>query len=194
MTNTKTDNLKPEINNLFGEEWRAAVSLGDSARHDIPALMMHRLLRLNNNIQSHFNNHIEKQFSISFGEFRVLMSLGRMVQAASHEIAEGTGISTMSISRAVASLAKKGYLTAETDPLNKRRKILQLTDKGLEKFNILNPAADNVAEYMVEDLTADEIVSISKLLAKLTSKLEALDENGESIFLQRTKLNSADQD
>ncbi len=194
MTDAKPENLQrpTDLSNLYGEEWRTAVSLGENARHDIPVLMMHRLLRLNNNIQSHFNNHIEKQFSISFGEFRVLMSLGRMVQAASHEIAQGTGISTMSISRAVASLAKKGYLTAQTDPHNKRRKILQLTEKGLAKFNILNPASENVAEYMVEDLTPDEIISISKLVTKLASKLEALDENGESIFLQRTKLTNTD--
>lgn len=186
-TQEDIDIRKRETGSLYGEDWRKAVGLGPDARHDIPALMMNRLLRLNNNMHTHFNTHIEKQFSISFGEFRVLMSLGRMVQAASHEIAKGTGISTMTISRAVASLSKKGYLTAETDPYNKRRKILQLTESGQKQFELLSPTAEDVAQYMVEDLEPDEIIIFSELVSKLANKLEAVDSSGNSVFLQKTK-------
>jgi DNA-binding MarR family transcriptional regulator len=135
-----------------------------------------------------FNTHIEKQFSLSLGEFRVLMTLGRMESAASHEIAEATGIGTMNISRAVASLIKKGQVSATVDRKNKRRKILRLTDKGLQKFTQLSPSAELVAKYMVEGISDDELACFSRLITQMINQLEAEDDNGESIFLQQTRL------
>lgn len=177
-----------ETGNLFGNSWIEAAGIGEKARHDIPSLMMFRLLRLYNQMIAAFNTHIEKQFSLSLGEFRVLMTLGRMGSAASHEIAEATGIGTMNISRAVASLTRKGQITATQDRKNKRRKILRLTDKGLEKFMQLSPTAEIVAKYMVDGIADDELVLFSRLVTRMINQLEAEDESGESIFLQRTSL------
>ncbi len=176
-----------ESGNLFGDAWKAAAGIGEDARHDVPSLMMFRLLRLYNQMISAFNTHIEKQFSISLGEFRVLMTLGRMESAASHEIAEATGIGTMNISRAVASLTRKGQITATVDRRNKRRKILRLTDKGVEKFAQLSPTGEAVAKYMVQGIADDELVLFSRLVTRMINQLEAEDENGESIFLQQTR-------
>jgi DNA-binding MarR family transcriptional regulator len=177
-----------ETGNLFGDAWKEAAGIGEKARHDVPSLMMFRLLRLNNQMMAAFNAHIEKQFSLSLGEFRVLMTLGRMESAASHEIAEATGIGTMNISRAVASLIKKGQVSATVDRKNKRRKILRLTDKGLQKFTQLSPSAELVAKYMVEGISDDELACFSRLITQMINQLEAEDDNGESIFLQQTRL------
>jgi DNA-binding MarR family transcriptional regulator len=179
-----------ETGNLFGDAWKEAAGIGEKARHDVPSLMMFRLLRLYNQMISAFNTHIEKQFSLSLGEFRVLMTLGRMESAASHEIAHATGIGTMNISRAVASLTRKGQISATQDRMNKRRKILHLTDKGLEKFAQLNPTAEIVAKYMVEGISDDELRLFSRLVTRMIHQLEAEDENGKSIFLQQTRLES----
>ena len=177
-----------ETGNLFGDAWTEAAGIGDKAKHDVPSLMMFRLLRLNNQMTAAFNTHIEKQFSLSLGEFRVLMTLGRMQAAASHEIAEATGIGTMNISRAVASLTRKGQITSTVDRKNKRRKILRLTQKGEEKFLQLSPTAEIVAKYMVDGITQDELVLFSRLVTHMIRRLEAEDEQGESIFLQQTRL------
>jgi DNA-binding MarR family transcriptional regulator len=179
-----------ETGNLFGDAWKEAAGIGDKARHDVPSLMMFRLLRLYNQMIAAFNTHIEKQFSLSLGEFRVLMTLGRMESAASHEIAEATGIGTMNISRAVASLTKKGQVSASVDRKNKRRKILRLTDKGLEKFVQLSPTAETVAKFMVQGIADDELALFSRLVTQMINRLEAEDEDGESIFLQQTRLES----
>ena len=180
-----------ETGNLFGDAWKEAAGIGEKARHDVPSLMMFRLLRLNNQMTAAFNTHIEKQFSLSLGEFRVLMTLGRMESAASHEIAEATGIGTMNISRAVASLTKKGQVSAKVDRRNKRRKILCLTDKGLEQFIQLSPSAELVAKYMMQGISDDELVLFSRLVTQMINQLEAENEEGESIFLQQTRLESS---
>ncbi len=187
MTGTRKASLK-ETGNLFGDAWKEAAGIGDKARHDVPSLMMFRMLRLYNQMFAAFNTHIEKQFSLSLGEFRVLMTLGRMESAASHEIAEATGIGTMNISRAVSSLSRKGQISATVDRKNKRRKILRLTDKGLKKFAQLSPTAEIVAKYMVDGIADDELVLFSRLVTRMINRLEAEDEDGESIFLQQTRL------
>lgn len=189
MNGNRKISLK-ETGSLFGDAWKEAAGIGDKAKHDVPSLMMFRLLRLYNQMIAAFNTHIEKQFSLSLGEFRVLMTLGRMESAASHEIAEATGIGTMNISRAVASLTRKGQVSATVDRKNKRRKILRLTDKGLDRFVQLNPTAEIVAKYMVEGIADDELVLFSRLITRMINQLEAEDENGESIFLKQTRLES----
>jgi len=187
MQGRKRVSLK-ETGNLFGDAWKEAAGIGEKARHDVPSLMMFRLLRLYNQMIASFKAHIEKQFSLSLGEFRILMTLGRMESAASHEIAEATGIGIMNISRAVASLTKKGQVTATVDRKNKRRKILRLTDKGLRRFAQLSPSAELVAKYMVQGISEGELVLFSRLVTQMIHQLEAEDENGESIFLQQTRL------
>jgi DNA-binding MarR family transcriptional regulator len=177
-----------ESNNLIGEAWKEAAGISEKARHDIPSLMMFRLLRLYNQMLTVFNTHIEKQFSLSLYEFRVLMILGRMDSAASHEIAKATGIGTMNISRAVASLTKQGHISATVDDNNKRRKILRLTDQGLQRFSQLSPTAELVAKYMVQSLSGDELVLLSRSITQMIQQLEAEDEEGESILLQLTQL------
>lgn len=189
MQGRKRVSLK-ETGNLFGDAWKEAAGIGEKARHDVPSLMMFRLLRLYNQMIAAFKAHIEKQFSLSMGEFRVLMTLGRMESAASHEIAEATGIGIMNISRAVASLTQKGQVTSTVDRKNKRRKILSLTDKGLQRFAQLSPSAELVAKYMVQDISDAELVVFSRLITQMIHQLEAEDENGESIFLQQTRLKS----
>jgi DNA-binding MarR family transcriptional regulator len=179
---------RKETGNLFGDAWKEAAGIGETARHDVPSLMMFRLLRLYNQMIAAFNTHIEKQFSLSLGEFRVLMTLGRMQSAASHEIAEATGIGTMNISRAVASLTRKGQISATVDRKNKRRKILHLTDKGVEKFAQLSPSAELVAKYMVQGIADDELVLFSRLVTQMIHQLEAEDDSGDSVFLQQTRL------
>lgn len=190
MKGKKKVSLK-ETGNLFGDAWKEAAGIGEKARHDVPSLMMFRLLRLYNQMIAAFNTHIEKQFALSLGEFRVLMTLGRMKSAASHEISEATGIGTMNISRAVASLSKKGHISATIDRKNKRRKILSLTDKGLKRFAQLSPSAELVAKYMVHDISDSELVLFSRLITQMIRQLEAENEDGESIFLQQTRLESS---
>ncbi len=181
------DTKMKEAGDLYGDAWKHAISTtDDGARHDIPALTLHRLMRLNNLMQSHFNTNIEKQFDVSLGEFRLIMTLGRMVKAASHEIAMSTGISTMNISRAVASMTKRGYISLEVDQDNKRRKILKLTDAGLKKFNTLDKISEGVAKYMMEDFEPQEVETFSRMVAQLINKIAATDSDGESLLFKRS--------
>lgn len=150
-------------------------------------VVLHRLLKVSNRLMTPFSTHLEKQYNISVNEFRLLMLIGRKGEAASHELAEMTGVNVMSVSRAVAALEKHGRITVTRDPNNRRRKTLRLTEEGQRLHAIMRPQTDKVARYLVSDLKPKEVIALRDMLDRLIDTLEASDEAGNSLFLERTK-------
>jgi DNA-binding MarR family transcriptional regulator len=162
---------------------------GDSRRYyEIePFDILHHVLKLNQRLLAPYSTHIEKQFRISFSEFRVLMLIGRLRSPASHEIAEVSGVGVMSISRAVSALQRHGRITVKADPKNRRRKLLRLTAAGEKLYRQLSPMAEKVARYLFESLHPDEVLALDRYLTAVIASLEARDEEGRSVFLERTR-------
>ena len=152
-----------------------------------PFGILHHVLKLNQRLLLPYSTHIEKQFRISFSEFRVLMLIGRLGSPASHEIAEISGVGVMSISRAVSALQRRGRITVKADPENRRRKLLRLTPVGEKLYRQLAPTTDKVARYLFESLRPDEVRALDRYLTTLIESLEARDEQGRLVFVERTR-------
>jgi DNA-binding MarR family transcriptional regulator len=115
------------------------------------------------------------------------MSVGRLGSAASHEVAELTGVNTMAISRAVAVLKRQRRIEVTTDPTNRRRKTLRLTAAGRALYEQMQPTTEKVSRYLFEALRPDEIMAFDRFVRTVIDKLEATDEDGKSLFLERTR-------
>jgi DNA-binding MarR family transcriptional regulator len=152
-----------------------------------PADVLTHILKLHNRLLAPFSVHLEKRHKIGVYEFRVLMTVGRLGTAASHEVAELTGVNTMAISRAVAVLKRQRRLLVATDTNNRRRKTLRLTAVGRSLYEQMQPTTAKVARYLFEALRPDEIVAFDRFVRTVTEKLEATDEAGRSLFLERTR-------
>lgn len=152
-----------------------------------PFDILHHVLKLNQRLLLPYSTHVEKQFRISFSEFRVLMLIGRLGSPASHEIAEISGVGVMSISRAVSALQRHGRITVKADPQNRRRKLLRLTAVGEKLYRQLAPTTDKVARYLFESLRPDEVLALDRYLTTLIESLEARDEQGRLVFVERTR-------
>jgi len=59
-----------------------------------------------------------------------------------------------------------GLITRKEDPTNRRRKIVELTDKGLEKTDIIIKTIDNHEKQQLKNMTPDEFDQLKKLLYK----------------------------
>ncbi|MGE5722290.1 MAG: MarR family winged helix-turn-helix transcriptional regulator [Sphingomonadales bacterium] len=149
--------------------------------------ILHRLLKLTNRLMAPFSTHLEKRYKIGLNEFRLLMVIGRFGTTASHELAEETGLNTMCVSRSVAALSGRGRIDVSTDPDNRRRKILRLTPEGRKLYEQMLPVADQVAAYLFESLRYDEMLAFDRYVTTITESLEARDEQGRSVFLERTR-------
>ncbi|WP_235911474.1 MarR family transcriptional regulator [Croceibacterium soli] len=148
---------------------------------------LHRLLKLTNRLMAPFSTHLSHRYNISLNEFRLLMAIGRTGASASHELAEHTGVNAMSVSRAVATLERNGRIKVETDPSNRRRKVLRLTEEGARLYEVMRPQTQLVADYLVDGLPEADIAKLDELLGKLIARLEAQDEQGRSLFIESTK-------
>jgi DNA-binding MarR family transcriptional regulator len=152
-----------------------------------PTEILGHVLKLYNRLLVPFSAHLEKRHKIGINEFRMLMMIGRLGTTASHEVAEMTGVNTMAISRAVALLRKHRRIEVTTDPNNRRRKTLRLTPSGRELYEQMLPTTEKVARYLFEALRPDEIMAFDRFVKTVTEKLEATDEHGKSLFLERTR-------
>jgi DNA-binding MarR family transcriptional regulator len=149
--------------------------------------MLHQLLKLTNRLMAPFSTHLSHRYKISLNEFRMLMTIGALGQTASHELAEMTGVNVMSVSRAVATLERHRRIEVVPDPKNRRRKWLTLTEEGRRLYEIMRPQSEKVADYLFSDLSNAETEQLAKILNHLIDTLEATDEQGRSLFLERTK-------
>lgn len=148
---------------------------------------MNHLLKLTNRLMAPFSTHLEKRYKISLNEFRVLMVIGQLGVTASHELAQILGVNTMAVSRAVAALNRHGRVAVATDPQSRRRKTLQLTAEGERLWREMMPASVKVADYLFEALRPDEVMAFDHYVRTLTERLEAQDQGGRSVFLERTR-------
>lgn len=168
-----------------------AQTIGNLGGVDDPHLdrtrMLNELLKLTNRLMAPFSTHLSSQYKISLNEFRLFMMIGQLGTTASHEVAEMTGVNVMSISRAVSSLERDGRINVTTDPRNRRRKNLTLTEEGMKLYQIMRPATDKVAEYLFSELEAADVAALDRIVQKLIATLEARDKAGNSRFLEETR-------
>lgn len=165
-----------------GEDAQALQAFGIDADETL-----HAVLKLSNKLMAPFSTYLERRYKISVNEFRALMLIGRDSSIASHEIADMTGVNIMSVSRAVAALQKHGRIVISRDPNNRRRKTLALTPEGRRLYEGMRPQSEAVAQYMISNLRPDEVMAFNRYLHTLIATLEATDEEGRSLFMERTR-------
>ena len=176
---------------------------GLTARHARPAYgaagkrdgltdLMHRLLKLTNRLMAPFTTHLAARHRISLNEFRLLMTLGRYGEQASHELATHTGVNVMSVSRAVAALESHGRIRVAVDPANRRRKQLSLTSEGRALYEIMRPEADRVADYLLSRLSPHDLAALDRIADTLIATLEETDDAGRSLLIERTRPRTED--
>ncbi|MBO9601962.1 MAG: winged helix-turn-helix transcriptional regulator [Novosphingobium sp.] len=149
--------------------------------------MLHELLKLTNRLMAPFSTHLAHRYKISLNEFRLLMTIGALGTTASHEVADLTGVNVMSVSRAVSALERDGRIVVTTDPLNRRRKALTLTEEGERLYAIMRPQTGKVADYLFSELDSGEVAMLGRILDKLIATLEERDAEGNSRFLEETR-------
>ncbi|MDX3806699.1 MarR family winged helix-turn-helix transcriptional regulator [Bosea thiooxidans] len=89
-----------------------------------------------------------------------------------HELAKHLGLENSAVVRLLDTLEKGGLLRRLEDPLDRRAKLLELTDEGV----VLGRRADKVAlvlrEELLGDIEPDDIATAYRVLLKVFSALD----------------------
>ncbi|MFV3077536.1 MarR family winged helix-turn-helix transcriptional regulator [Niveispirillum fermenti] len=85
----------------------------------------------------------------------------------SSEIASARGLSRPHISATVTELIRKGLISQQDDPQDRRRKLLRVTPEGLEMLRRLQPRRQGINDMLLRDLSPDQRQRMLDLLVTI---------------------------
>lgn len=100
-------------------------------------------------------------------EWRVLFHLGIYGRMSAKEIGERSKMHKTKISRAVARLEERRFLTRQASEEDRRLEYLQLTQQGQAAYRDLLEVAERYDSQLTAALTREEVVGLRALLRKL---------------------------
>jgi DNA-binding MarR family transcriptional regulator len=101
---------------------------------------------------------------ISVPQFRVLNFLSRSEGASLSKVAEYTGLTLPSMSALVDSLVAGGLVTRQTDPEDRRRMTLTLTEGGQAKLKSARALTANYLSQKLRQLSAADRMTVTKCM------------------------------
>lgn len=108
----------------------------------------------------------------SYAEWRVLSRLAYHKDGATvGRIASLAWVDRAEVSRAVATLEKRGLVTRRENPEDRRTPILSLTPTGLEEHHRIIVLRGAFHELLVQDLSGAEREQLDQLLDKVARRL-----------------------
>jgi DNA-binding MarR family transcriptional regulator len=100
--------------------------------------------------------------------FRVLAALDQFGAASQADLVRHTGIDRSDVVATLNDLVEIGLAQRAPDPVDRRRNIVTLTNRGATTLNRLDAVLDSVQETVLAPLTANERKAFVRLVSKLT--------------------------
>ena len=117
-----------------------------------------------------FARAYDKEFGLSIPEWRVIAILGRFPGLSAVEVAEQTFLDKVAVSRAVTKLLKSGRIDREFADADRRRSILNLSEKGREVHDRVAKLALEFEKNLLDGLDDADIESFDKVMDKLLAR------------------------
>jgi len=115
-----------------------------------------------------------RRFHLSAPEWRTLAVLGRFGAMTAANVGERTAMDKVRVSRAVTRLLQLGHVTRRTDPVDRRRAILDLTPSGQNVYRQIVPRALAVEAQMLASLSPEEHALLLQAIGKLENRIAEL--------------------
>jgi DNA-binding MarR family transcriptional regulator len=155
---------------------RAAVAAAErtpAARLD--ESLFFKLVRVVNLTARPFNEGIGQRHALSLSDWRVMMVLGSHPGTTASEVCQRTGMDKMSVSRAIAALARKRRVLRKPDPADGRRTRVWLSNAGQRLFDELSVSARVRERQVFRGVGAQEQARLGETLDRLIDALVAAD-------------------
>lgn len=141
---------------------------------DLEKMLTYRLTTLSNRLYVGTTRQVESGFGLATREWRVLALLGKLEPVSASELVARSPMDKASVSRAVASLSKRGLVVVTPDPGDRRVQQLGMTNAGRKLYAQVAPLSLARHRALLAALTPKERVSIFAMLDKLIARADAL--------------------
>lgn len=132
--------------------------------------MPYRLARLSSTVSTTIARAYDKEFGLSIPEWRVIAVLGRFPGLSAVEVAEQTFLDKVAVSRAVTKLIKNGRIDRQFADADRRRSILNLSEKGREVHDGVAKLALTFEDDLLEGLSKEEVAQFNEMMDRLLGK------------------------
>jgi DNA-binding MarR family transcriptional regulator len=146
-----------------------------SAGFDLETFLPYRLSVTTNRVSRAFAAHYEQEFGISIPEWRAIAVLGAFAPLSSNEICDRTAMDKAKVSRAIASLLKRGLIAREAHGTDQRLIQLTLSRKGQKIYDAIVPRARAIEAEVTKGLSRRDIEQFHALLDRLGQRLDDIE-------------------
>jgi DNA-binding MarR family transcriptional regulator len=115
-----------------------------------------------------------ERYGIGVPEWRVLVTLGQYGTMTGKAIGAHSHMHKTKVSRAVAALERRKWLTRRTNREDLRESVLSLTPAGLAVYRELAPIALNFARRLEETIDPLDRAAFDRAVSRLTERSAAL--------------------
>ena len=136
--------------------------------------MPYRLVRLSSTVSTTIARAYDKEFGLSIPEWRVIAVLGRFPGLSAVEVAEQTFLDKVAVSRAVTKLIKNGRIDRQFADADRRRSILNLSEKGREVHDGVARLALKFEDDLLAGLEDADVDQFNAVMDKLLDKANGL--------------------
>jgi DNA-binding MarR family transcriptional regulator/GNAT superfamily N-acetyltransferase len=107
-----------------------------------------------------------------FGESRLLFEIGEAGTSAA-ALRARLGLDSGYLSRLLRSLERQGLVATRADPSDRRARLVELTESGLQELDLLNEVSDEAARRIVAPLNPTQQSRLAEAMATIEQLLTA---------------------
>lgn len=139
-----------------------------------------QLLKLATMISRPMQDAVASPNGISMNELKIMMCLGGEGPCAGHDLTSLMGIPPMNVSRALASLAERGWVEPAVDPANRRRKPVRLSARGVAAQEAMTADIGDVAHLLLGSLNERDRAALERIVGVLIGRMQRWPDTGRA--------------
>ena len=114
----------------------------------------------------------KERFNLSHGQVFILINIYRDEGICQHRLCEEYNLDKSGVGRILKKLEDKNLVTRKSDPEDKRKKLIYLTDKAKNMKEDFKNLLKEIEEQMRQGLTEQEIETVNTILKKIYNNLD----------------------
>lgn len=119
---------------------------------------------------------LEEKFGISLPEWKVLATVADSPNLCAVAVAKTAGMDTVAVSRAVTKLIDQGYISRELDRDDRRRSVLNLSERGAVLHQQIVPQAKELQDSLMANLSEEEMDVLGNAITTLQAKAREIED------------------